>query len=162
MIWFQEHKEFDDTSKNKFLDTYYEAKNNKLNNWLNTIDGKLALLIIFDQFSRNLFRDSPDAFDCDKRAIEIANDMINKNEHLLLHQVPRTFVLLPFMHSESLEDQIKCIELHKDMDEANKSAAIAHYETIKRFGRFPMRNKALSRKNTEEEELYLASPDATF
>ena len=176
-FWFNEtkHKErfekneaFDRKIRINFFEDYQKAANNKYDNWQNNTNECLALIILLDQFSRNLFRNNDKAFSMDNKARQIATEAINKGYHKKLTQDQIMFVFLPFMHSEKLSDQIYCGTLinsffknHPSYEEAKKFSLI-HKNIIRKFKRFPYRNKVLGRKSTKEEEEYLNSTHHDF
>ncbi|MCY4260146.1 MAG: DUF924 domain-containing protein, partial [Rhodobacteraceae bacterium] len=131
----------------------------KLDDWLTDSSSGLALLILLDQFPRNMFRGSAKAFASDARARRNASLMIERDLDLALPPERRHFVYLPFMHSEDPADQDRCIKFIRERmaenGEENLLHARAHKEIIHRFGRFPYRNQALGRINTREEDDWL-------
>ena len=160
---FKKNKAFDQKIRAVFFEDYQKAANNKYDDWQNNTNECLALIIILDQFSRNLFRNNSKAFAMDTKARNIAKKAIDQEYHKKLTQEQIMFFLLPFMHSEKLDDQIYCNKLihiyfkgHPNFKEAKKYAQI-HEDIIKRFGRFPYRNKVLQRNSTNEEKKYLNS-----
>jgi uncharacterized protein (DUF924 family) len=163
--WFQKNEEFDGQIRDRFHVSYKMARDGLCDSWNIDAQGCLALCILLDQFPRNMFRDSKQAFETDGKALLVAKHAIAKGYDQLLPPVKRRFIYLPFEHSESLNDQKRCVELFesiKDEDPLGYDYAVKHLEVIERFGRFPHRNKVLGRKNTPEEQEYLASPDAGF
>ncbi|WP_420434030.1 DUF924 family protein [Hyphobacterium sp.] len=127
--------------------------------WRETADGGLALLILFDQFTRNVWRGSGKAFAFDALARQIARAMIDNGQDLEVPEHRRSFVYMPFMHSEESADQDFAIELFSSrMPDGNNNLhhARLHRDVIAKFGRFPYRNDALGRQSTPEEEAYLA------
>jgi uncharacterized protein (DUF924 family) len=126
--------------------------------WLETADGGLALLVLFDQFTRNVWRGSNKAFAFDALARTIARAMIDRGLDRDVPDDRRSFVYMPFMHSEDLADQDLAIELFSTrMPEGNNNLhhARQHRDVIEKFGRFPYRNAALGRESTPEEIAYL-------
>jgi uncharacterized protein (DUF924 family) len=126
--------------------------------WLETADGGLALLILFDQFTRNIWRGQGRSFAFDAMARDITRLMIDKGFDLEIPDNRRSFVYMPFMHSEDLADQDMAIELFTTRmpeESNNLSHAHKHRDVIVRFGRFPYRNEALGRTSTPEEVAYL-------
>ena len=127
--------------------------------WLVEADSALALVILLDQFPRNIWRGSNAAFDLDPAAREAANAMLAAGFDWALGPDPRSFVYMPLMHSEDIEDQALCVALCEDRlgrDSATARHARAHRDLIARFGRFPHRNAALARASTPEETAFLA------
>ncbi len=154
--WFEKDEAFDRTIREKFLATYEAAANEQLNDWEKTPDGALALVIVLDQFPRNIFRSDPRAFATDPQALAIAGRALisgydRKVEHAL---VP--FLYLPFMHSENIADQRRCVDLFGRYGNPNNlKFAEIHQNIIERFGRFPHRNRLLGRTTTPEEQSFL-------
>tara|TARA_Y100000590_G_scaffold326125_1_gene370085 strand:- start:52 stop:621 length:570 start_codon:yes stop_codon:yes gene_type:complete len=165
---FSRNEKFDKKIKDLFYDDYQNAIINKYDYWQENPEGCLALIILLDQFSRNLFRNNPKAFAMDHKAKKIATKAVNKGFHKLLNFNQILFLFLPLMHSENLKDQLKCINLIdeylKDSPKYNEIIKFAkiHLEIIKKFKRFPYRNKVLNRQNTEEENNYLNSTHHGF
>ena len=124
--------------------------------------GTLALIILLDQFSRNLHRGSPEAFAADAKARQIARAAVAQGLDLQFGPVERLFLYLPFGHSEDLADQDESVRLFETLDEEQSDWARRHRDVIVRFGRFPHRNAVLGRTSTPEEEAYLAEPGAGF
>jgi len=130
-------------------------------------DDALALILILDQFPRNLFRGQPQTFATDEKALTVANDAINQKFDQQLLSVQRAFIYLPFEHSENLADQSRSVELFTPLkDDPNTASmfdyAIAHANIIQKFGRFPHRNTILGRPSTPEELEFLTQPNSSF
>jgi uncharacterized protein (DUF924 family) len=161
---FKRNPDFDAIIRARFGALHERAEAGGCAEWAETVEGALALLILLDQFSRNLFRDSPRAFACDDRARAIAHDAIERGFDLAVTQERRAFFYLPFEHSEALADQERCCALVRERLGDAKSIDFAdrHRDVIDRFGRFPHRNRALGRPNTPAEDAYLAEPGAGF
>lgn len=125
--------------------------------WGSDIKALLATVILLDQFPRNIYRDTPDAFRFDPLALALTQQAIESGEDMTLPPVERSFLYMPLMHSEVLEDQIQCVELMKDRvgSEDNIHHAKEHLKVIEKFGRFPHRNAILGRTPTPEEVAYL-------
>ena len=165
---FSKNKAFDEKIRNNFLKDYQKAIKNEYDNWQNNIDECLALIILLDQFSRNLFRNNSKAFSMDNKAKKISSVAVKKKYHENLSQNKILFIFLPFMHSEKLSDQVYCNKLidtylkknpsYKDI----KKYAQLHEDIIKKFKRFPYRNKVLKRKSTKKEKEYLNSTKYDF
>ncbi len=156
---FNGGEEVDNLIRDRFLNSYEDATNGKLDQWKDTPNGSLALILILDQFSRNMFRGDGRSFELDSVAIKLAGEAIEKDFDLQHGVARRGFFYLPFMHSEDLNDQNKCIELISsrlgDDGKNNLIHAKAHKHIIEKFGRFPYRNEALKRQNTPEESSWL-------
>lgn len=163
--WFQTNPEFDAQVTEEFSKAYEMAREGTFDEWKKDADGCLALCLLLDQFPRNMFRGTPQAFATDKQALLIAKHALSKGFDQVLSPVKRRFLYLPFEHSENLADQRRCVELFekmKDDDPLGYDYALRHLKVIENYGRFPHRNKILGRDNTPEEEEYLAQPGAGF
>jgi uncharacterized protein (DUF924 family) len=119
-------------------------------------EAALAAVIVFDQFSRNMFRGTGEAFACDRLAIAVAANALANSFDAQLAEEQKHFLYMPFMHSEALPDQERCVALFEALGGDNTKYAIEHRYIIARFGRFPHRNRALGRETTEEEGAFLA------
>jgi len=158
-IWFKSTTEFDQEIRELFIHNYKDAVVGQLDHMKKTQNSCLALIIILDQFSRNLFRESPHAFAADAKAREATYHAIKNGFDKGINKVAKLFFYLPLEHSENLVDQKKSLELHNLIsDKRFSKAATEHYDTILRFGRFPHRNAVLGRKNTPIEDVYLKNP----
>jgi uncharacterized protein (DUF924 family) len=153
--WFAKDAAFDAEIAEKFLATYEAAAAGALA-WGTTAEGALALLIVLDQFPRNIFRGSARAFAADPLAREVAVRAIDRGFDGQVAPAERSFFYLPFEHSETLADQERCIALNRASHDADalKWAEI-HADIIRRFGRFPHRNAVLGRATTAEEQAFL-------
>jgi uncharacterized protein (DUF924 family) len=164
-VWFEKNADFDAACA-RFIDALRQAKTGALDHWAGTPRGALALIILLDQFPRNLHRGSPEAFAADAKARGIARAAVACGFDRQLAPVERIFVYLPFEHSEQLADQDESVRLFETLRNALGAEAVdyayRHRDVIRRFGRFPHRNAALSRDSTEEELAYLAEPGAGF
>lgn len=166
-FWFQKNSEFDKKLKSRFLTTYQKAARGDLNYDPTSPQDCLAVIIILDQFPRNLFRGTPQAFACDAEALKLAKYVVKQGLDRQLLPVQRWFIYLPYEHSEDLDNQSACMELFSSLaDDENSQSAIAyaqrHYDVIQRFGRFPHRNSILGRKTTPEEQEFLNTPGSSF
>ncbi len=156
MAWFKKDDAFDEAIRNQFVTDVTAAANGKLDDIRETAAGVLALCILLDQFPRNLYRGSPQAFAADSIALETAKDAIARGLDHELGKTRRMFLYMPFEHSENLDDQNTSVELFKaSNDEQTYRYALEHYYVISRFGRFPGRNAALGRESSEEEIRFL-------
>lgn len=156
--WFQKSDEFDREISDRFLTDYNLGKEGVYEGWKEEPKGCLALCILLDQFPRNMFRDTPQAFQTDHKSLLIAKHAVSKGYDKLLSAKKRRFIYLPYEHSENLNDQKTCVELFediKDEDPQGYDYAVRHLKVIEEFGRFPHRNKILGRDSTEEEQEYL-------
>lgn len=166
-FWFVKNDEFDLEIKFQFQNLYERAAAGELNDWQQQPLSCLALIIILDQFPRNMFRNSPKAFATDDRVQAFAKYAITRQFDTELIPVQRWFMYLPFEHSENLADQETSIKLFNTLqaDPNSKSTidyAYRHWEIIQRFGRFPHRNQILGRTNTPEETEFLKQPGSGF
>jgi uncharacterized protein (DUF924 family) len=157
-VWFERNDEFD-AACSRFAEALYDAKAGVFDHWTEKPRGALALIILLDQFSRNLHRDSPEAFAADAKARGIARTAIARGFDQQLGPVERMFVYLPFEHSENLADQEESVRLSMTLGGDTVRHAEDHREVIRRFGRFPHRNAALGRVDTPEELAFQAQRD---
>ena len=154
--WYAKNDAFDAEIKACFLATYEAARDGKLASWEDSDDGTLALLLVLDQFPRNLFRNDPRAFATDAAACALARRAIARGVDGRVAADLRQFVYMPLMHSEDIADQEHCCALFRAADETkNIKYADEHADIIRRFGRFPHRNAVLGRETTAEEQAYL-------
>ena len=157
--WYEGGAELDETVRNRFLEDYNRMVGGSLSLWLTYATGTLAYIILADQFSRNMFRDTQQAFATDKIAKAAAKAAINKGWDLRIDGAARQFFYMPLVHSECLEDQDRAVRLFMtrmpETGGSNLLHAKAHREIIRRFGRFPTRNLALSRESSEAEQAFL-------
>ena len=163
--WFDKDEEFDAEIRRNFEAAHKAALAGRLDRWQGTAEGALALVILLDQFPRNMYRDTPRAFAADPKAREVTKAAIARGFDLALtDQEHRMLFYLPLEHSEDPADQQRCVDLvrERSADTEFVRYAEAHKEVIDRFGRFPHRNAILGRPNTPEEEDYLKDPDAGF
>jgi uncharacterized protein (DUF924 family) len=155
--WFEKDEVFDAAIRARFLDTHLAAARGELADWETTPEGAYALLILLDQFPRNLFRGSAQAFATDAQALAIAKRAVAHGFDRHFDVLERRFLYMPFMHAEDLAHQDRCIALcaASDDTEGVKFAEI-HRDIIRDFGRFPHRNPVLGRKTTPAEQEFLA------
>jgi uncharacterized protein (DUF924 family) len=154
--WFSKDDAFDAAIRQRFLPTYEAAAAGRLNDWQATPAGALALVIVLDQFPRNMFRGSPRTFAADPLALAVAKRAVAQNFDGQLDLPKRNFFYLPFQHSENLADQERCVELSRQNSDAEGVKwAELHADIIRRFGRFPHRNAVLGRVSTPEEQAFL-------
>jgi uncharacterized protein (DUF924 family) len=162
--WFTPHLEFDWLCKARFLSTYRDAAFGRLDEWRKTPRSCLALVLLLDQFPRNMFRDTARAFATDAEARDVSRHAIASGFDREVPLIMRMFFYLPFEHSEHLHDQMESVRLAlvlaDEYGESAEGAAIRqsaewHLQTIRRFGRFPGRNEALGRQSTKNEIEFL-------
>ncbi|MEI9963925.1 MAG: DUF924 family protein [Caulobacteraceae bacterium] len=159
--WFSKDEAFDAEIRARFEAVHHAAARRELDHWAATAEGALALLILLDQFPRNLYRGSAHAFATDPLAHSLAERALDAGFDRAVDPVLRPFFYLPFEHSERPEDQARCVALCEGHHEATGDAgtldwARTHQDIIARFGRFPHRNACLGRESTPEELAFLA------
>lgn len=155
--WFGKDAEFDDTIRRRFGDVYEQAVRGELDAWRDDPTGALALVILLDQFPRNMFRNTLRAFATDEQALEIARQALARGDHHIVGEDVNQFLAMPMMHSEVLTDQEACVGWMSEIgDENNLAFAKEHRDIIARFGRFPHRNEILGRESHEAERRFLA------
>jgi uncharacterized protein (DUF924 family) len=158
--WFAKNPAFDEHIRARFLPLVERALNQELAAWHEEPAGCLALVILLDQFPRNMFRGTAKAFAGDPLARAAAKAILAQGWDKAYTEDEKTFAYLPFEHSESLEDQELSLRLFSG--NANFEWARRHHAIIQRFGRFPHRNAALGRESTPEEIAFLKEPGASF
>ena len=167
-LWYQSTPSSDEDLRHRFGDDLVLAERGELDDWQDTARGALALVILLDQFSRNLYRGTAGAFANDSKALSVAEAAIDAGRDLEMPWIGRAFLYHPFEHSERLDRQERSVELFQAlMDEAPPEwkeelkgfleYAIEHCGVVRRFGRFPHRNKVMGRESTTDEEAYLDS-----
>jgi uncharacterized protein (DUF924 family) len=152
--WFAKDEAFDADFRRRFHDAHVAAARRQLDQWVETPEGSLALMILLDQFPRNCFRGTAHQFATDPLALMFAERAIEAGHHTAFAPELRNFILLPFEHSERLEDQDRYMALTAD-DAENQKWGKLHRDIIVRFGRFPHRNASLGRTTTPEEQAFL-------
>jgi uncharacterized protein (DUF924 family) len=165
--WFEKSAELDAQMRDRFVGTWVAAAQHQLDDWMNEPDPALALIVVLDQFPRNMFRASAKAFVADRQAQAVADHFVAKGWDRALTPAQRWFVYLPFEHAESLPLQERSMALFGALahDPGSASAidyARRHHEIIARFGRFPHRNAILGRDSTPEELEFLKQPGSSF
>lgn len=154
--WFAKDIAFDDELRTRFLDEHFAAARREREYLLDDADGALASILLLDQVPRNVFRDSAHAFATDPLAREYAHRAIDARFDTMIEPALRIFFYLPFEHSEALADQDRTVALCEALGDADYlKYAEAHRDVIRRFGRFPHRNRALARVSTPEEQAWL-------
>lgn len=175
-LWFNGGKTFDEEIRQKFLKDYLKARAGEFKDWERSAQGRLALVIIFDQFSRNIFRGTPQAFETDTQALELTQRTISESKDKELMCVERVFLYMPFMHAEDLKVQDEGIRIFESLVEDSKTKSPIntpyfeynlkfmrqHRDIIALFSRFPHRNTVLSRPSTAEETAFLNKPGSSF
>ncbi|TWG94873.1 uncharacterized protein (DUF924 family) [Mesorhizobium sp. J18] len=154
--WFQQKDATDKAIRERFLPLHSDLQRNFPEEAMTDPRTALAAIIVFDQFPRNMFRRTPQAFSTDSLALKLARNAVENGLDKDLSPEERQFLCLPFQHSEELGDQERSVQLFEAIgDEEGIRYAVEHRDIIARFGRFPHRNKALQRKSTEEELSFL-------
>jgi uncharacterized protein (DUF924 family) len=162
-LWWKRDDSFDGLLLKRFSEVHAMAVCCELFAWRKTPAGRLAEIIVLDQFSRNMFRDSSMAFANDSMALTLAQEAIFVGAEDALSAVQRSFLYLPFMHSESLPIHLIAVKLfRKNGIQSNLDFEFKHKQIIERFGRYPHRNSVLGRESTDAEIEYLQKPDAGF
>ena len=161
--WWRKNLAFDTKLRQRFGAIHRIASSGGLAHWRSDVDGRLAEIIVLDQFSRNLFRNKAEAYAADDIALQLAEDTIKLGLDQALPPAKRAFLYMPFMHAESLELQRNSVKLFATIAETgNLRSAQRHFDVINKFGRFPHRNAALGRSSTPAEEIFLRQPGASF
>jgi len=165
--WFRKDAAFDEEIRSRFLALHAAAALGERDRWREDPDALLALVIVLDQFSRNLYRDDPRAFSQDAAALACAQLMLERRWDEARLPVERQFAYLPFEHSESLEMQDRSVALFASLEAFPETRGLTgwaekHRVIVRRFGRFPHRNAALGRESTPEEIAFLDEPGSRF
>lgn len=171
--WFSRSDELDAALRADFLDDHARATRGELDAWAATARGRLALLLLLDQLSRNMFRGTPAAFASDPKALALCLEGLERGHSRELRPVERQFHYMPLMHAETVEAQDRCValfaELAAEVPEDGRAPfanahdyAARHRDIVVRFGRFPHRNAILSRPSTPEELVFLEQPGSSF
>ncbi len=162
-LWFSKSDTFDQKIRQNFSKVHEQAVQAELWSWRKTADGRLAEIIVLDQFSRNLYRDQPLAFAQDGLALALAQEAISLNLDAQLNPEQRSFLYMPFMHSESKIMHEFALKLFQRLgNPVNLDYEKRHKKIIECFGRYPHRNKILGRESTPEELEFLDQPGSSF
>jgi len=162
-LWWQKDLEFDALIKERFAQVHQQAIAGELYLWRETAEGRLAEIIILDQFSRNMFRDKKEAFSQDSLALILAQEAINSGIDKQLSKVQCSILYLPFMHSESIIIHNLAEQLYKKLAmPGSYDFELKHKLIIERFGRYPHRNEILKRTSTKDEITFLTTPNSSF
>jgi uncharacterized protein (DUF924 family) len=156
--WYKGGAELDALCRDRFAEVWQAAHDGGLEHWVDGTVGTLAYLIVTDQLSRNIHRDSALAFACDARALAAAKQAVEQGWDMNAPEPERQFFYMPFEHSEVPADQVMAVHLLETRLSSDPDMALharAHAEVIRRYGRFPTRNLALGRVSTPEEQAYL-------
>ncbi|MBX3127459.1 MAG: DUF924 domain-containing protein [Polyangiaceae bacterium] len=172
--WWKKDEAFDRTIEQRFGESLERAGGGQLDDWAESAAGTVALIVLLDQFSRNVYRNSPGAFANDARALALTTRLLDSGAHLELPAAHAYFALMPLMHSESLADQERGVALFSALAERATSSTVRgmfqnaadfaerHRVIVARFGRFPHRNAILGRPSSAEEEDFLKQPGSSF
>jgi uncharacterized protein (DUF924 family) len=161
--WWQKNDAFDQQIRDEFEEVYLKAAKGDLEHWQTTPMGAVALVLLLDQFPRNMYRDSAKAFATDPMARKVTRYALKMGFHQLLPMGPQVFLYLPLEHSEQQVDQDASVKLFEMLGDENYTTfALRHQMVIERFGRFPHRNKILRRDSTDEEIEFLKTPNSRF
>lgn len=161
--WFRKDEALDQLITDRFKSLHTSATQCELFHWRHSPQGRLAEIIVLDQFSRNIYRDQPGAFAHDALALALAQEAVANCADNPLTSTQRAFLYMPYMHSESLPIHEVAMRLYDQPGlEFNLEFEIQHRDIIARFGRYPHRNKILGRESTEEEIAFLTQPGSSF
>ena len=166
-VWFKRSDAFDQAVRDRFLALYERAAAGDLDHWDSTPQSLLALIIVLDQFPRNMFRNDPRAFATDTQALGAAERMVARGWDRSLAPIERSFAYMPYEHAENLSMQERALDLFGRLEREAGLAepldwARKHHAVIARFGRFPHRNAVLGRASTPAEIEFLAQPGSSF
>ena len=168
-LWFAKNLEFDQTLRNRFVGDWQVAMNGGYADWENTSKGSLALVVLLDQFSRNMFRGNAGSFSSDPKALLVTKNAISRGLDMELTPIERMLLYMPLMHSESFEDHENfSIPKFSELVAADSSLSFAatyekkHADIIRQWGRYPHRNAILGRESTPEEIEFLKTEGSSF
>jgi uncharacterized protein (DUF924 family) len=167
-IWFGKQPDLDAEIRQRFGEVYQQGLTGQLDHWRDSPQGCLALIVLFDQFSRNMFRDTAQMFATDGQALGLARFAVEQGYDQQLSPLERIFMYLPFEHSEDRQDQVQSVALFQKLAaEAPELADVLDYAkrhqvVVDQFGRFPHRNRLLGRDTTPEEAEFLTQPGSSF
>lgn len=162
-LWWKKDATFDQLLRERFGELHRQATQGELASWRSSAQGRLAEIIVLDQFSRNIYRDTPQAFAYDGMALVLAQEAVAQQLDTELSDTQRSFLYLPYMHSESLVIHNFAVTLYEQNGlQNNLDFELQHRAIIARFGRYPHRNAILSRASTSEEIAFLNEPNSSF
>jgi uncharacterized protein (DUF924 family) len=172
-LWWGKHARLDAELTERFGSLVAAARSGKLEQWNDSAQGRLALILLTDQLPRNVFRGTPDAFASDPQARQLCLAGLERGDDSVLKPIERVFFYLPLEHSESMRDQEHAVRLYTALFQAVPQSvieqyrgfltyALRHRRVIERFGRFPHRNAILGRQSSPEEVAFLAEPGSSF
>ena len=161
--WWKKDVQFDQLIASRFSGVHGQASRCELYEWRQTAEGRLAEIIVLDQFSRNIYRNSPLSFATDSLALVLAQEAIQVGADKEVSEGVRSFFYMPFMHSESAAIHKEAVSLYEAYgNEGNLNFELRHKAIIDRFGRYPHRNEILGRDSTAEEVEFLSQPGSSF
>lgn len=161
--WWQKSLEFDRSIATRFGSALQAAIDGKLAHWRSEAEGRLAEIIVLDQFSRNIYRDRPQAFSQDPFALKLAREAVRVGADKAVSETKRVFFYLPYMHGESLPIHQESLPLFQSLTEPSYlEYEYKHMKIIEEFGRYPHRNQILARESTEKEKIFLSQPGSSF
>ena len=161
--WFMKDAGFDETIRTRFEPTVVAALSARLDSWADTADGCLALILILDQFTRNIYRDTPRAFSGDEMALALSLRCVDRDFIAHKNATWRHFMLMPMMHSEDIGIQDRSLHLFESLtNPRTHEYAVKHRDIVARFDRFPHRNAILGRPSSDEEREFLTQPGSSF
>ena len=162
-MWWQKDAALDNRIRERFAALHQQARQGELYTWRSVARGALAEIIVLDQFSRNIYRDTPRAFESDSVALVLAQEAVAKGFDRQLGKVECSFLYMPYMHSESALIHEEALKLFAELGEpGNLNFERKHKAIIDRFGRYPHRNLILGRTSTPEERVFLKQPNSGF
>ena len=161
--WWKKDVQFDELIASRFSEVHRQASRCELYQWRDTAEGRLAEIIVLDQFSRNIYRDSPLSFATDSLALALGQEAIRSGADKAVPEGMRSFFYMPFMHSESAVIHEEAVLLYEAYgNEGNLNFELRHKTIIDRFGRYPHRNEILGRDSTVDEIEFLSHPGSSF
>jgi uncharacterized protein (DUF924 family) len=161
--WFQKDDAFDELITQRFMPLYQQAIKNELYHWRQSAKGRLAEIILLDQFSRNMYRNSGQAFAYDSLAVALCQEAIAQKADQQLNNSEKSFLYMPLMHSESLVVHELAVKMFAQKGlEGNYEFELKHKRIIEQFGRYPHRNALLNRHSTDTEVVFLTQPNSSF
>ncbi len=160
--WWKKDEAFDGMVRERFSQIHHAAARCELHEWRRSARGRLAEIIVLDQFSRNMYRGSSLSFAFDPLALALAQEAVSSGADRDLNQIEKSFLYMPFMHSESLKIHEIAVALFGACSSKNLDFELRHKSIIERFGRYPHRNAILGRESTEDEIEFLKGPGSSF
>jgi uncharacterized protein (DUF924 family) len=160
--WWKKDSELDRKIAERFGSTHAAAARSELFQWRSSPEGRLAEVLVLDQFSRNMYRNRPQAFAYDALALALAQEAVSRGIDDALPQAQRAFLYMPYMHSESAVIHKEAVKVFSKVGEQQYDFELRHKAIIDRFGRYPHRNVILGRQSTPQEIEFLKEPDSSF